>query len=150
MKTGVRLRDNTKVYVVDPDMQTKKTTQVTSPRLLDRKKVADFKIEISEDNKNASIPLRDYNGETISSNNLASRVEEKTDGRRSAMVSSGRNAVNRSGSQSPATAVYSRIQTAHPAGSGGMSGLRRDRRIATTGRAVFIESDQLASATGMR
>ena len=55
LKTGVRLPDNTKVYVVVPDLQTKKTARVTSPRLVDRKKVADFKMEISEDNSNASV-----------------------------------------------------------------------------------------------
>jgi hypothetical protein len=55
LKTGVRLPDNTKVYVVVPDLQTKKTARVISPRLVDRKKVADFKMEISEDNSNASV-----------------------------------------------------------------------------------------------
>jgi len=55
LKTGVRLPDNTKVYVVVPDLQTKKTPRVTSPRLVDRKKVADFKMEISEDNSNAIV-----------------------------------------------------------------------------------------------
>ena len=55
LKTGVRLPDNTKVYVVVPDLQTKKTARVTSPRLVDRKKVADFKMEISEDNSNAIV-----------------------------------------------------------------------------------------------
>jgi hypothetical protein len=55
LKTGVRLPDNTKVYVVVPDLQTKKTPRVTSPRLVDRKKVADFKMEISEDNSKAIV-----------------------------------------------------------------------------------------------
>ena len=55
LKTGIRLPDNTKVYVVVPDTQTKKTARVTSPRLADRKKVADFTMEISEDNSNASV-----------------------------------------------------------------------------------------------
>ena len=55
LKMGVHLPDNTRVYVVVPDMQTKKTARITSPRLVDRKKVADFKMEISEDNSNASV-----------------------------------------------------------------------------------------------
>ena len=55
LKTGIRLPDNTKVYVVVPDTQTKRTARVTSPRLVDRKKVADFKMEISEDNSNAIV-----------------------------------------------------------------------------------------------
>jgi hypothetical protein len=42
LKTGVHLPDNTRVYVVVPDTQTKKTARVTSPCLGDRKKVAEF------------------------------------------------------------------------------------------------------------
>ncbi|MGD0751603.1 MAG: hypothetical protein ABSA23_09355 [Anaerolineales bacterium] len=55
LKTGVRLPDNTKVYVVVPDMQTKKTTRVSIPRLVDRKKVADFKMKTTEDNSNTYV-----------------------------------------------------------------------------------------------
>jgi len=55
LKTSVRLPDNTKVYVVVPDTQTKKTARVTSPRLVNRKQVADFKMEISKDNSNAKV-----------------------------------------------------------------------------------------------
>ncbi|MDO9129922.1 MAG: hypothetical protein Q7U34_08650 [Anaerolineales bacterium] len=49
LKIGVRLPDNTNVYVVVPEMQTKKTARVMSPRLVHRKQVADFKMEISEE-----------------------------------------------------------------------------------------------------
>lgn len=55
LKTSVRLPDNTKVYVVVPDTQTKKTARVRSPRLVNRKQVADFKMEISKDNSNAKV-----------------------------------------------------------------------------------------------
>ena len=54
MKAGVRLLNNTKVYVVVPDMQTKKTARETSPHLVDPNQVADFKMEISEDNSNTN------------------------------------------------------------------------------------------------
>jgi hypothetical protein len=54
MKAGVRLLNNTKVYVIVPDMQTKKTARVTSPHLVDPNQVADFKMEISEDNSNTN------------------------------------------------------------------------------------------------
>jgi hypothetical protein len=55
LKTSIRLPDNTKVYVLVPEMQTKKTVRITSPRLVHRKQVADFKMEISEDNSNARV-----------------------------------------------------------------------------------------------
>jgi hypothetical protein len=52
LKTSVRLPDNTKVYVVVPDAPTKKADRLTSPHLVVRKQVADFKMEISEENSN--------------------------------------------------------------------------------------------------
>ena len=55
LKTSVHLPDNTKVYVVVPEAETKKTARVTSPHLVHRKQVADFRMEVSEDNSNASI-----------------------------------------------------------------------------------------------
>jgi hypothetical protein len=55
LKTNVHLPDNTKVYVVVPETEAKLTTRVTSPRLVHRKQVADFKMEVSEDNSNASV-----------------------------------------------------------------------------------------------
>jgi hypothetical protein len=57
LKSGVRLPDNTKVYVVVPDTQSKKTARVTSPHLVNRKQVTDFKMEISEENSDASVRL---------------------------------------------------------------------------------------------
>jgi hypothetical protein len=55
LKTRVHLPDNTKVYVLVPETKAKKTARVTSPRLVHRKQAADFKMEISEDNSNASL-----------------------------------------------------------------------------------------------
>jgi hypothetical protein len=55
LKTSVHLPDNTKVYVVVPGTEAKKTARVTSPRLVHRKQVADFRMEVSEDNSNASV-----------------------------------------------------------------------------------------------
>ncbi len=59
--------------------------------------------------------LCDYNHETIPSNNLVCRAEEKTDGRRSERGSTGRDAENRSGRQSETAAIHWGIQAAHPA-----------------------------------
>src|SRR5271157_3261513 len=94
--------------------------------------------------------LCDYNGETTPPNNLVSRAEEKTDGRRPERGSPGRNAEDRSSSQSPATAVHRRIQAAHPAGSRGLSRVGRNWGLVAPGRRIFIEPDQLASAAGTR
>jgi hypothetical protein len=55
LKTSVHLPDNTKVYVVVPEAEAKKTARVMSPRLVHRKQVADFKMEVGEDNSNASL-----------------------------------------------------------------------------------------------
>jgi hypothetical protein len=55
LKTGVHLPDKTKVYVVVPEIQAKKTAKVTSPRLVHRKQIADFKMEISEGDMDASL-----------------------------------------------------------------------------------------------
>jgi hypothetical protein len=55
LKTSLRLPDNTKVYVLVPETKAKKTARVTSPRLVHRKQVADFRMEVSEDNSNARV-----------------------------------------------------------------------------------------------
>jgi hypothetical protein len=55
LMTGVHLPDKTKVYVVVPEMQAKKTAKVTSPHLAHRKQIADFKMEISEEDTDASL-----------------------------------------------------------------------------------------------
>jgi PAS domain S-box-containing protein len=56
--------------------------------------------------KRVAQALCDYNSETIPSNNLESRAEEKKDGRKATRERTGRIAKNRNSSQSPATAVY--------------------------------------------
>ena len=55
LKTNIRLPDNTKVYVFVPETQAKKTVRITSPRLIHRKQVADFEMEISEDSSDAKV-----------------------------------------------------------------------------------------------
>ncbi|MBC8496623.1 MAG: hypothetical protein H8D37_03075 [Chloroflexi bacterium] len=54
-ETPVHLPDNTKVFVIVPEMQIKPTARIMSPRLVHREQVADFHLEVSEDNPNASI-----------------------------------------------------------------------------------------------
>jgi hypothetical protein len=49
----VHLPDNTRVYVIVPDMKQKKTAQVLSPRLVCRDQAADFTLEVSEENPHA-------------------------------------------------------------------------------------------------
>ncbi|MCX6038636.1 MAG: hypothetical protein NTW99_12245 [Chloroflexi bacterium] len=55
IKDSVHLPDNTKVYVVVPETKAKKSARVMSPRLVHHKQVADFRMEVSEDNSNASL-----------------------------------------------------------------------------------------------
>ena len=55
LKTGVHSPDKTKVYVVVPEMQAEKTVRVTSPRLVYRKQITDFRMEISEYDVSASL-----------------------------------------------------------------------------------------------
>lgn len=55
LRHDIRLPDNTRIYVVVPDLQTKETSRIMTPRLVHRKQVSDFKMEISEDNSNASL-----------------------------------------------------------------------------------------------
>jgi hypothetical protein len=55
LKTSVHLPDNTKVYVIVPEMEARKTARVTSPRLVHRKQLADFKMEVVQDDSNASL-----------------------------------------------------------------------------------------------
>jgi hypothetical protein len=46
LKTNVRLPENTKVYVIVPDVQVEQVARVFSPRLPHPKQAADFKMEI--------------------------------------------------------------------------------------------------------
>jgi hypothetical protein len=53
LKARIRLPENTKVYVVVPEDEQKKTARVSSPRLAHRKQAADFKMLVSEEKANA-------------------------------------------------------------------------------------------------
>ena len=46
---GVKLPDNAKVYVIVPDMQTKKKVRILSPRLVNRKQALHFKMKVSDE-----------------------------------------------------------------------------------------------------
>ncbi|MDI6769041.1 MAG: hypothetical protein QMD04_05135 [Anaerolineales bacterium] len=55
LNIGVRLPDNTKVYVVVPEVQAERTARMMTPRLAHPEQASDFKMEIIEDNSNARI-----------------------------------------------------------------------------------------------
>jgi hypothetical protein len=55
LKTSVHLPDNTKVYVILPETEAKKTVREKSPRLPHRKQVADFRMEVGENDSKASV-----------------------------------------------------------------------------------------------
>jgi len=46
LKTNVRLPENTRVYVIVPDVQVEQVALVFSPRLAHPKQAADFKMEM--------------------------------------------------------------------------------------------------------
>jgi len=50
LKSGVKLPENVKVYVVVPELQTqeKKMARVPSPRLTHRKQASDFKMKVGK------------------------------------------------------------------------------------------------------
>jgi molybdopterin biosynthesis enzyme len=50
LKTGIRLPENAKVYVIVPDLQVekKKTIRVRTPRLANRKQAGDFKMKVDK------------------------------------------------------------------------------------------------------
>lgn len=50
LKSGVKLPENAKVYVIVPDlqMQNKKTARVLTPRLTHRKQAGDFKMKVDK------------------------------------------------------------------------------------------------------
>ena len=50
LKSGVKLPENVKVYVIVPDLQAqkKKTARVLTPRLTHRKQAADFKMKVNK------------------------------------------------------------------------------------------------------
>jgi hypothetical protein len=57
LKAGVKLPENATVYVVVPDMKMdeKKVIRMLTPRLANRKQVADFKLQVTEVKPNARI-----------------------------------------------------------------------------------------------
>lgn len=55
LKTNVRLPDNTKVYVVVPEMQIEQSARIVSPRLAHPEQAADFKMEIVEEPSDAGL-----------------------------------------------------------------------------------------------
>ncbi|NOH04110.1 MAG: hypothetical protein HND47_20135 [Chloroflexi bacterium] len=57
LKSGVKLPDNIKVYVVVPDLQPgeKKVIQMLTPRLANPKQAADFKMAVTRIKSNAKI-----------------------------------------------------------------------------------------------
>lgn len=55
LKTKVRLLDNTKVYVVVPDVQVEQSARIVSPRLVHPEQAADFKMEIVEEPADAGL-----------------------------------------------------------------------------------------------
>lgn len=48
LKTGVRLPENAKVYVIVPEGQAKKIVRVPTPRLVHRKQATDFKMKVGK------------------------------------------------------------------------------------------------------
>ena len=53
LKTSVRLPDNTKVYVVVPAIQIKRSAYIFSPRLAHPEQAADFELEVIEESPDA-------------------------------------------------------------------------------------------------
>ncbi len=48
LKTNMHLPDNTKVYVIIPDVQIEQVVRISSPRLAHPEQAADFAMEIVE------------------------------------------------------------------------------------------------------
>lgn len=55
LTSNVRLPEQTKVYVVVPDMEVKQTVRIHSPRLAHPEQAADFKLEVSESSSDAGL-----------------------------------------------------------------------------------------------
>lgn len=55
LKTNLRLPENTKVYVIVPDVQVEQVARVFSPRLAHPEQAADFKMEIVEESLDAGL-----------------------------------------------------------------------------------------------
>lgn len=50
LKSGVKLPENVKVYVIVPELQTQKkmTARILSPKLTHRKQASDFKLKVEK------------------------------------------------------------------------------------------------------
>jgi len=55
LTSNVLLPEQTRVYVVVPDMQIKQTVHVHSPRLANPKQAADFEMEVVESSPDAGL-----------------------------------------------------------------------------------------------
>ena len=55
LKPGIHLPEKARVYVIVPDLQVEKTARVLTPRLVNSRQAADFKMEVSEEKPNASL-----------------------------------------------------------------------------------------------
>ena len=55
LTSNVRLPEQTKVYIVVPDMQIAQTVHVHSPRLAHPEQITDFEMEVVESSPNARL-----------------------------------------------------------------------------------------------
>ena len=55
LQVGVRLPEKAKVFVIIPDMRLEKTGRVLTPRLKNLAQTNDFKMEVCEDEPDASL-----------------------------------------------------------------------------------------------
>jgi len=55
LKTNIRLPDDTKVYVVVPDIEVEQIAHIYSPRLAHREQASDFEMEIIEESPDAKL-----------------------------------------------------------------------------------------------
>ena len=55
LRTNVRLPDNTKVYVIVPDIQIERSAHIFSPRLAHPEQTTDFELEVIEESPDAGI-----------------------------------------------------------------------------------------------
>ncbi len=55
LRDNVRLPDNTRVYVVVPDIQVEEVAHIRSPRLAHPEQAADFKMEVVEESSDADV-----------------------------------------------------------------------------------------------
>ena len=55
LESGVRLPENTKVYVVVPDIQIERTARMISPRLAHPEQAKEFELEVIDEAANARV-----------------------------------------------------------------------------------------------